>query len=555
MAANSGNVGIEDVLLYEPSPQIYLYEHQAADGDGVLECMAVVVMKRDHGLLLGVPRGLLADAEVAAGLVAPMEDMLGPSTVVTCDAAYLADGVLTAAPGRSLSITLLDVSAEVLLRLSPMEPEEPPELLITFDSGSPELLPEPTSLAVAAQAWTTDPSAAMLERVTFYSADEAPGPAGDTGKKPRPRLHLTRADLEASAQKPTTNAAKETLNGWACGPDGDTDGGATSSHGPARWNGPAAAGAQPARVYRSSCPSSTTSGRQSWSLTPVPAIAQVKLGPPPAAKAPMLRPVCAAEEEGQEAEDVEEDPSAQNPLAQAMLAQSQALTSLVQQLATSSADPVLDLGVAGSVGVRGATQRAHFQEELAQGKGLFFRQVLQNRARRMAPSQVAAGSPAGMLEQGLTMSRYWERFGGWANARDMALVAYQVGLIFDAMMGERYDLAKDHLALLAVSLEQCALDGSRMDIGYQLTWLEEPPSSMFMARPGNHPRGRAFAPLASQKWITVVLAYLKELDTIQARRGDAQRPSAPRPPPADPADSAGAPKRKPKRKPGPNAQA
>ena len=530
MAATPGNVGIEDVLLYEPSRQIYLYEHQAADGDGVLECMAVVVMKRDHGLLLGVPRGLLADAEVAAGLVAPMEGMLGPSTVVTCDAAYLADGVLTAAPGRSLSITLLDVSAEALLRLSPMEPEEPPELLITFDSGSPELLPEPTSLAVAAQAWTTDPSAAMLERVTFYSADEAPGPTGDTGKKPRPRLHLTRADLEASAQKPTTTAAEpaakpkrpsmaglaaqmETLMGVLPALTARLDGMDQRQQELSQLVSTGAA-----------APLRRPLGDSLGASPKVPAIAQVRLGPPPAAKAPMLRPVCAAEEEAQEAEDVEEDPPAQNPLAQAMLAQSQALTSLVQQLATSSADPVLDLGVAGSVGVRGATQRAHF------------------------------GSPAGMLEQGLTMSRYWERFGGWANARDMALVAYQVGLIFDAMMGERYELAKDHLALLAVSLEQCALDGSRMDIGYQLTWLEEPPSSMFMARPGNHPR-RAFAPLASQKWITVVLAYLKELDTIQARRGDAQRPSAPRPPPADPVDSAGAPKRKPKRKPGPNAQA
>ncbi|CAE7191860.1 unnamed protein product [Symbiodinium microadriaticum] len=364
-----------------------------------------------------------AGAQVAAGLVAPMEDMVGPSTVVTCDAAYLVEGVL-------------DVSAEALLRLTPMEPDEPPELLITFDSGSPNLLPEPHSLVTAAQAWTMDPAAAALERVTFYRADEAPAPAGETGKKPRPKLHLTRADLEASAPKPTTNATEP----------------------PAKPKRPSMAG--------------------------LAAQMETLMGAKPAG---VNRGCGSAEEGAQEAEDVEVDPPAQNPLAQAMLAQSQALTSLVQQLAASSADPVLDLGAAGSVGVRGASQRAHFQEELAQGKGVFFRQVLQNLGRRMAPSQVVAGSPEAMLEQGLTLSRYWERFGGWANARDMALVAYQVGLIFDAMMGERYDLAKDHLALLAVSLEQSALDGSRMDIGFQLTWLEELPSSMFMSLPQLQP--------------------------------------------------------------------
>ena len=53
-------------------------------------------------------------------------------------------------------------------------------------------------------------------------------------------------------------------------------------------------------------------------------------------------------------------------LAQAMLAQSQALTSLVAQLASASTDPVLDLGGAGAVGVRGASQRARLQDELAQ---------------------------------------------------------------------------------------------------------------------------------------------------------------------------------------------
>ncbi|OLP77151.1 hypothetical protein AK812_SmicGene42825 [Symbiodinium microadriaticum] len=486
MASAIGAPGLEEVLLYESSHQLYLYEHPSADGDGVQECMAVVVTKRDHGLLLGVPRGLLADAEVAAGLAAPMEELLGPSTVVSCDAASLLDGTLVRHPGRQLTLTLVDVSAEALVRLTPMEPDEPPELLITFDSGAPELLPDPGSLAAAAQTWTTDPAASAFERVTFYSADEAPATAAtDPAKKGRAKLHLSRADMEASAQKPGTGSAEP-----AAKPKRPSVAGLASQLETLMGVLPALTARLDGMDQRqqelshlvstgAAAPLRRPLGDPLGSTAKVPPMVQAKLGPPPLA-----------------------------------------LTSLVQQLATASADPVLDLGAAGSVGVRGASQRAHFQDELAQGKGVFFRQVLQNLARRMAPSQAVTGSPASMLEQGLTLSRYWERFGGWSNARDMALVAYQVGLIFDAMMAERCELAKDHLALLAVSLEQSSLDGSRMDIGYQLTWLEEPPSSMFMARSSHNPRGRAFAPLASQRWITVVLAFLKELDTIQARRGD-----------------------------------
>ena len=109
-------------------------------------------------------------------------------------------------------------------------------------------------------------------------------------------------------------------------------------------------------------------------------------------------------------------------------------------------------------------------------------------SRRCCP-----GTPHAMREQGLSLSRYWERFGAWANARDMSLVAYQVGLIFDALMCERDELAKATWPfLLAVSL-----NGTRMELGFQLTWLEEPPGSLYLPRTKGLARGRSFAPLAS----------------------------------------------------------
>ena len=98
----------------------------------------------------------------------------------------------------------------------------------------------------------------------------------------------------------------------------------------------------------------------------------------------------------------------------------------------------------------------------------------------------------------------WRQAGVKGGGPLSSLLAYQVGLTFNALLSDRVDLAKDHLALLAVCLEQAAMDGGRMEVASQLTFLEDSPSSMFMARAGPSTRGRAFAPLASQKWVSVI---------------------------------------------------
>ena len=148
-----------------------------------------------------------------------------------------------------------------------------------------------------------------------------------------------------------------------------------------------------------------------WGPTPKLPAAKSLLGSPPPTRVPEL--VAAQEQELQDLQDQTEE-SAQDPLAQAMLAQSQALTSLVSQLAAASGEPLLDLAGSGSVGVRGASQRANVQDELAQGKGTFFTQVLSNLARRMQPALQHASSPGNLLRKGYSLSRYWERFGGWS---------------------------------------------------------------------------------------------------------------------------------------------
>ena len=69
-----------------------------------------------------------------------------------------------------------------------------------------------------------------------------------------------------------------------------------------------------------------------------------------------------------------------------------------------------------------------------------------------------------------------------------------------------------HSRLLAVSLEQASLDGGRMDIGYQLTWLEETFQGCTW---DGWARGSCAQPFAP---------HLKELEVIQSKRQDNPRP-------------------------------
>lgn len=72
-----------------------------------------------------------------------------------------------------------------------------------------------------------------------------------------------------------------------------------------------------------------------------------------------------------------------------------------------------------------------------------------------------------------------------------------------------------------MGLEQTALDNGQMDIGLLLALVEDPPAALFSNRAvAPLSRGRAFAPMAEQRWITTALSYIKELDAISNRRSD-----------------------------------
>jgi len=210
--------------------------------------------------------------------------------------------------------------------------------------------------------------------------------------------------------------------------------------------------------------------------------------------------------------------SQSSEIARAMMAQSVAITSLVAQIAGSSSDPMQDLQGSSS-GTRGALGRAKLQSELAQHRGAFFHSVVLAMARRMAPTSVADQPYGQLMAAGISGTRYLERFGGYGRQRDLGLIQYQLMTVFDFMMSENTEAAKDSLALLIVMVEQACLDQGRFDLGQVLTLQEDPPAGVFTSRQLSQvSRARSFAPLADQRWITVALAFLKELDTITVKR-------------------------------------
>lgn len=124
--------------------------------------------------------------------------------------------------------------------------------------------------------------------------------------------------------------------------------------------------------------------------------------------------------------------------------------------------------------------------------------------------------------RGVTPTAYVERYGGYSRTRDLGCLMWQVAMLMDHLQMDNMPAAKDSAALLAVCLEQSALDNGRMDIGLLLSLSEDPPAGVFQNKAvTNYAKGRAFAPLAEQKWVTIALSYIKEMDLIASKRQDA----------------------------------
>jgi hypothetical protein len=175
MEMENGPTTMASELLQEFKVQILEMPAGDSPEDGVVRCLALVVLRRLRGLLLCVPSGYFNEDVLAAGLMAGVEDQIGQSIALSLPAGSLQDvevfGQPVPSPGQSVDVVLVDVSLDIGDHLKPFNPVEPlAEGLVTFDSFDPLSFPVTDALVNAAWRWVLDPGSG--ERAAFYSAQE-----------------------------------------------------------------------------------------------------------------------------------------------------------------------------------------------------------------------------------------------------------------------------------------------------------------------------------------------------------------------------------------------
>ena len=547
-------ITLESLVALDQDVEPYVLQWPAElEEDGTMDIFVVAVMKRQGGVLLALPVGVLAAEDLDAGNRGG-GGVLGYSHTVVLPSVIL-DGGAVNPTGEEVQVLLLDCAAEIVEQMRLVRPFE--DIAYGFDLDSPYALPDPKATLAAARTWIQDSE--PLGGLAFYTADSVS--VEDPPLTSRPKR---KAKVKATP---------------ASGTDGDEEGvnAAPLPKEKQKRISTASLAAQLETVLQT-LPSISSQMQQlarqqkemeaqmMAPMTPCQALqtplARAVPGPP-LAPGSMARQLTApprtlggapspgilrsselhqpAALEALEKEKLASSLPSGDHLAQAVLVQSQALTSLVNQIAQGQSDPLVDLGSSSATGTRGSMGRARLQADLASQKGLFFQAVMQAMARRMSPTVPVEGSAQQLMERGVCGTRYLERFGGYGRHRDLGLLQYQVMQILDYLQLENIPAARDTAALLAVTIEQAVMDNGKMDFASVLCLQDDLPASIFVNRnAGALSRSRSFAPLADQKWITVALAYLKELDTIQSKRAEfvgatakptASVPSSPTPKP------------------------
>ena len=510
--------------------------------DGMSLAMVLCVVRKESGVLLAAPSNFFLAEVLEAGQIAGPDDLVGPSVLMHVPGGRLDQmngSPPVAAPDAWVDVMVVDMSPDILDQLTPVaEYDGPTELLHLFDTD-PFVYPLRDDLVSMTWDWLVQPSS--VERIQYYSAGEEEQEEEELVPETvaaAPLPHAVPAGPKAAGlpigagkgQKPRSppKAKKPSVASLA------TSFESVMAVLPALTNQIAELNQrtktmeermqEPGRLSALSRPLGDSAMTGSSAKSPPTAATLLKEMPPPSNLLKLKQPSKGGGHVETETAALVEEKNGESgggDMIQAMFAQSTAITALAAQIASMSGDPMGELA-SSSTGFssKGAAGRMKLQLELAAQKGTFFSAVVANMGRRMHPAMRLEATPMQLAGQGITMSKYVERFGGYGRARDFGHVMWQVALIMDHLQMENWQGAMDATALLAVCLEQTALDGS-MDVGLLLSLSEDPPSGVFTNRSlAPLSRGKAFAPLASQQWIAVALSYIKELDLITQKRAD-----------------------------------
>ena len=508
-------------------------------------CLAIPLRQRSGGLLLAVPTHALDPDALVDEMSGIGDGILGPSKSLSADLLAEDDNGTVFETGKKVRFFVVDFTDDILAFLRECDAAMDPEAaLVPFDETFPLGLPRIEGLNEQVYAWV---SSQEVGRAHFYSAREEPAspkadvpgavvpPAKKAGmKKPTNAMLAEQIEvLKAQIAAMSVQAAPQTPPPRGVDPAGGQD-----------VLGPQRRGA----TAKVPAVSSTLAGGGALGT---PLLANVQeaakmVGPPPKVRAV---PPFPNRQGGQPDPSLLQDPSnwmnastMNDPMLQALAQQSNALTALVAHLASSS-DPLSDLsqgGTSSSTTTRGVQRRERLQSELASGSSNFFLTVSQQMHRRMFPSKPVPKTESDLAGSGISLLSYLERFGGFRQQKEIGLCLWILGHSFDAMLQGNTDLAKEHLALLLVAMEQSALDQGDWTLAFLLSLSEEPPVQLYQDRMVSmHGQGRPFSPLVPSSWSAVCLAYLKEMEVLNSKKAETvpRAKSAPSPPTADPAAS------------------
>ena len=363
-------------------------------------CFCYVVLLRPEGFLLCVPARFWEDEDIPGDGIEEGYESVGPHHRITAPPVSLtaAGSWTTPADRTPVPVLLIDFPAPLAGALAPVD----------FDSfaGTPfasdfSIFPLATEV-IAPARWIQgiEGEEAAAYQSALSEAEPPPPAKPAEPKRASKAKRPTVADLaqqQAALFDAVSKLAEEmTKMRQESGPPAQPEGPPVPS--PAQALGPKAGAL--------SAPLSSV-------LPPTQAVPKGLahlLGPPPPARAlahaaPRQRDLdqqLAAGISDGELPLVEPDPPT---LTAALLAQSQALVSLVNQMAQGS-DPLLDAAPSGSTAIRGSVNRQRLQQELAQKTGSFADKVAAQAARRMNPTGMLTPRSARPLSLLRTLWRF-----------------------------------------------------------------------------------------------------------------------------------------------------
>lgn len=138
-------------------------------------------------------------------------------------------------------------------------------------------------------------------------------------------------------------------------------------------------------------------------------------------------------------------------LAQAVLAQSQALTALVSQIAQTSPE-VLRAGLA--------------LERACGAKGHFLHSSACCHGQTNTAHGISGGQPSGALGQVHLRQPVPREVWSSARVRELGCLQQQAMSILDCLQASNFQAARNQTALLAVAIDQAALDQGRFELSH-----------------------------------------------------------------------------------------